>query len=202
MTQKNQGLAAARNTGIMHAKGKYIIFCDSDDMLKRNSAEKLYDLAEENDTQIVCFDSKCLYMTEELAKNDNKDYYYQRPISYGLDTGKEIFTRMMEDNSYCDSACLMFINRNWLEDSGLSFYAGILYEDCLFSVQCMMKAERVYHINEQFYIYRVREGSIMTSKVGADNLYGRLINVHYFKEILFCEKLTERQEWKNYYRNH
>lgn len=105
-----------------------------------------------------------------------------------------MFTNMIEDNCYCDSACLMFIDRDWIVNNNLSFYAGILYEDCLFSVQCMMKAEKVYHINEQFYIYRVREGSIMTSHVNANNLYGRLINIHNFYRILFTENLTERQE--------
>lgn len=194
VTQKNQGLAAARNTGLRYAHGKYIMFCDSDDMLKRNSVRKLHVLAEETQSQIVLFDAKCIYMTEELATKNNKDNYYQRTFSYGLDNGKEMFAQMMENDSYCDSACLMFIDREWIISTDLSFYAGILYEDCLFSVQCMMKAEKVYHINEQFYIYRVREGSIMTSHANASNLYGRLINIHNFYRIFFTENLTERQE--------
>jgi hypothetical protein len=195
VSQENQGLSVARNTGLRHARGKYVMFCDSDDMYKVDSLKRLYTLAEENRAQIVFYDAKCVYMTEQLLKKDNKDWYYQRAFSYGLDNGKELFARMMENNNFCDSACLMFINRNWLKENDLDFYTGILYEDCLFSVQCLMKADRVYHINEQFYIYRVRENSIMTSGVSAKNLYGRLVNLYYFTHFLYTEEFTEKQEW-------
>ena len=33
VTQKNQGLGKARNTGLKHAKGKWLIFVDADDFL-------------------------------------------------------------------------------------------------------------------------------------------------------------------------
>jgi len=195
ISQENRGAAVARNTGLKYAQGKYVMFCDSDDMLKVDAAECLYALAEENASEIVAYDAKCIYMTEQLAKEDNKDSYYKRGFSYGANNGKDLFAWMMENKAYCDSACLMFINRKWLEKSGLSFYAGILYEDCLFSVQCMMKAQSVYHVNEQFYIYRVRGGSVMTSDVGVANVYGRLINLHFFHKLLLEEQFTEKQEW-------
>lgn len=195
ITQKNMGLAGARNTGLSYASGKYVMFCDSDDMFKFNTAQKMYNSAEENEADIVCCDAKCVYMNERLAREDNKDFYYQRGHSYGMDTGKEIFARMMENDNFCDSACLLLINREWLKENNQCFYTGILYEDCLFTVQCMMKAKKVYHTNEQFYIYRVREGSIMTSHMSHNNLYGRLIDLHYFNRMLCEEKLSQKQEW-------
>ena len=35
-SQKNQGLSVARNTGISHAQGQYIMFVDSDDYIEKN----------------------------------------------------------------------------------------------------------------------------------------------------------------------
>lgn len=43
--EKNQGLVAARQTGISHVKGKYIICFDSDDWVNTDIVQLLYDEA-------------------------------------------------------------------------------------------------------------------------------------------------------------
>ena len=51
--QKNKGPSAARNAGLLVAKGKYIAFCDPDDTMKSNMLEVLYQCAEEQNIDIV-----------------------------------------------------------------------------------------------------------------------------------------------------
>lgn len=53
--QKNAGPAAARNTGIDQAVGKYITFVDSDDYVEPNMLEVLYQRAEESQADITVF---------------------------------------------------------------------------------------------------------------------------------------------------
>ena len=193
LKQENQGLSGARNTGISYATGDYLLFIDGDDMLESNAVSALVHNAVETKAEIVCFDARILYM-DEVEESKKIDFYYQRPISYGLHEGKELFARMIQNEHYCDSACLLLINRKWLQEQKLSFYRGILHEDCLFWVQCMIKAPYVMHVNERFYIYRVRANSIMNRGMGAANVYGKMVCYKHFVEMLESEALTQKQE--------
>lgn len=195
ITQENQGQASARNAGIADATGDYILMVDGDDMLEPNAVSSLVYNAVTTNAEMVYFDARILYMDEEEIDESKKiDFYYQRSKSYGLHEGKEMFAQMVQNEDYCDSACLLLIDREWMQKEGLAFCPGILHEDCLFWVQAMIMAPHVMHINERFYIYRVRANSTMTKEMGAANVYGKMVCFKHFMEMLESEELTRSQE--------
>ncbi|MBR2553953.1 MAG: glycosyltransferase [Aeriscardovia sp.] len=51
--QSNMGIAGARNTGINHASGRYLMFADCDDLLNDEIVERLLKRAYEQDCDIV-----------------------------------------------------------------------------------------------------------------------------------------------------
>ena len=186
LRQENKGLAESRNVGINMAQGKYIACLDSDDYYTNcNSLETLYQEAEINNLEILSFETELRY-EGSMKKNNNKDfYYYKKNIYEGVRRGQDFFVDMMSHNEYCDSACLLLIEKEWLLKSGIMFYPGILYEDALFCLQCFLQAERMAHLSKRLYTYRVREHSITTTQIYWENVRSRLVVYREILRLLF-----------------
>ena len=53
--KENGGVSSARNLGLDNARGTYIMFCDSDDYVADNWAEKLYEFMNYNEANLsIC----------------------------------------------------------------------------------------------------------------------------------------------------
>ena len=157
--EHNKGLSASRNTGIKNAKGKYIFFLDSDDMITADALEKLYVTAEEKHTDMLFFNFKRIYEEGCLNRKPKTEPVY--PEFSGVYTGKEMFENFSIANCHKVESVRTFYCRAFLLDNNLLFYQGILHEDNLFYFNCIMAANKVADLNEYFYIYRQRFGSIM-----------------------------------------
>lgn len=176
VSQENRGQAAARNIGIKKAEGRYLLFLDSDDMFCENALHEIRSRLDGNDAEILMFDADCLYEREKTKDDDYKDDYYHRKKSYGgPKSGQIMFMEQEENGDLCDSAALMAVSREWMTERSLLFRQGMIYEDCLFAFECLMAAKKVMHMNRPLLIYRVREGSTMTSVPVYKNIKSRLI---------------------------
>lgn len=69
--QKNQGLSAARNSGLKKAKGSYIQFLDADDFLHKKKIERSLDLIKNQKANVIVSDFKVF---------DNISSEYQKPF--------------------------------------------------------------------------------------------------------------------------
>ena len=122
ISQKNQGLSEARNTGIKNAQGKYLLFLDSDDFLKKDT---LLSILEEVSTA-----NKDFYIGRSYKYYGNSEVLSQ--INYELISElnpQEAFLKLNAISNFWFAAWLVIINREFLLNNNLYFKKGILHED-------------------------------------------------------------------------
>lgn len=158
--QRHQGPSVARNLGMSMAKGKFIMFVDSDDVLVPNALPSLLNCAIENNSDMLFAD---------YIEMDDKDICEESILLNSREIGDtQIWTGCNEDFLLEVFDLEFFVwrivfKRDFLESRELTFLPGILYEDVLFTSQCIVYSKHCVKFNKVFYVYRRRQNSIVHS---------------------------------------
>lgn len=142
--QVNKGLASARNTGIMNAKGDYILPLDADDILKENCAERILEFAKKTNADVIAPSIHC------FGTGDIPTILMENPRFEDFKQGNRL--------AYCSA-----IKRSvLLECGGYSPRMDKGWEDLHLWYDLLLRGKRIVTIPEPLVYYRTKPTSMWT----------------------------------------
>lgn len=153
--QENRGPSAARNYGVKCSVAEWISFMDSDDILLPEYLEYLLDAVKGRDVQM----GYC--RLQVIPVGDDTPAKPAGSPRYSILSSEEAMRRHYTE--WIAPACLI-LNRQWVQQNHLHFDEGCRYcEDLMFITECIDASGLVCECDNQLYVYRTHEGSLLRS---------------------------------------
>ena len=152
--QKNRGLSAARNTGILAATSDYLCLIDGDDTILKDYVAKLYSRLEHTKADIAV----CGYETISINRHESHVTYREAETTTGPDATRNLL--LTQENLDIVAWNKMY-KKSLFVDNNVFYPVGEINEDNLTTYKLYSKAGRVTYLMEPLYQYYRRTGSIM-----------------------------------------
>ena len=175
INQPNKGFSGARNTGLAHIRGRYILFVDSDDMMDWRGVEKMMDAALETGADIV--------RGAHTVMLDNG----------GLRRFIANSTGNIETTKLGGGPCTKLFRSELFND--VCFPEHYWYEDSIFDQIVYPRISIAWGINENAYYHRNRLSGITNQGIKK----AKSIDSYWITEQLFHERAKYGLEITNQY---
>lgn len=156
--QVNSGAAVARNNGIVHSNGEYIMFVDADDEIKENIIYELLDILKDSTIDIVAcccdvFDDKCI----------EEEHFFENDFEFNESNKEMLFEQLIDLNKHHPGKVTTAIGVPWgkLYRKNLLINNGIFFDeklrraqDNIFNMYSFNYASKIFYYNKCLYRYR------------------------------------------------
>ncbi len=164
--QKNGGLSSARNTGIKHAHGEWVVFVDSDDYVDEHYVARLIEKANKSQADVVTCSFTPFSDDGSLLK---KIPVWPEKIMSGYEAIDDMTAHRQP--AYI---CLSIFRLALFKENNIVFPEGQEYEDIITRIKLLYFAKKVAFLNDRLYYYRIRKDSI-TGKSFSEKRYADII---------------------------
>lgn len=199
------GPGLARNVGLERARGEFIYFMDSDDIIMENSLELLLKEIERHKADVVL--STHFFSMEEKESGGDPEVLLRGGGNIDP-VAKDLKQRITEE--YCRQkapvgAVYSLFRRKFLAANDIKFRDVANHEDGVFFMDVICSTDKIVKINEPFYFYRWRKGSITRASKALDfDSFARLVRsflrvMEHFDQIISSALLREYGEVDRYF---
>lgn len=169
-TQEGKGAGYARNVGLDHARGKWLLFADSDDYFTDN-AFSFFDQNMSLSADVLYFSYGIIDCRLNKKKRHRHRGNMKELIQYNIDHDKKKLV-----SHHWSPRAKMFL-RSFVESNKIRFEETMKMNDAYFIISAGIKASNVKAIIGTVYIYTINDNSIVRSydrRRDFDCLYQRI----------------------------
>lgn len=178
--KQNEGVAKARNIGVDVARGRYIMFVDSDDYLSdKDVIQNAYDILKIDDVDLVLF-GYTKYYPEINAFRSGSGFDKANNISGTI-------SEMIIADLYAISPCCKIIRKSLININRIVFQSDVISEDMEWSLRLALCVQRVSVLKTNCYIYRQREDS-RSHTISEENIFDLENNMESCKALIIADK--------------
>jgi CDP-glycerol glycerophosphotransferase len=147
LPENSGGCGRPRNVGMTYARGRYVMFLDSDDTLDRHACLSLVAAAERTGAELVSGRSVRHFVERGTSESWMGRLFRRQAVYESLAEEPELFYDLLATNK--------LYSREFLVNHKLAFPEDRLYEDMLFTTHAYLTANRIAVIPHRIYNWYV-----------------------------------------------
>lgn len=199
VSQPNQGLSAARNTGMQECTGEYLYFLDPDDQIAPNLFETALAALQQDDADLAAFDKEDVHALQQADRLPAFSLESQRKVA-----AEQLLTLLL-DKDLLYNAWSYIAKRRLYTDNKISFPVGKTFEDVYTTPRVYANTKAAVILrgkNGPYFYFDQRQGSIMDKvqkKASIKQLEDRIGSIKTIYRYLGQKKLPAKQVLDTWY---
>ena len=194
--KNNGGVSSARQYGLDHSSGEYVIHADPDDWVESIMFEELYNKAQSEDADMVICD---FY----IDIDDQSYYSQQQPNS--LNPSTVLYDIYSTEKGIHGSCCNKLVKKELINSCHARFPEGVDFcEDVCFNSQLLIHDICVSYLNMALYHY-VQNTTSITNRFSIDRLNSQMRYVDFVSSlfsdssmyVILAKELVKKQAFQS-----